>query len=162
MTDDELARVKNGRLAGFFYALENIGGFGGVADRLNAYNVYLGDPGRITSDFERLPGGHARGGPRGGPAVSWSGARAWLSPSSAARVRPGAVRSRPGARPLGRPAERRRPRRSGPRGPRSAPSRCGLPLWVIPRRDLPIVAATLVLGGGASRQPAGIRAAWPN
>src|SRR5207244_8099105 len=53
VTSAELERVKNGRLAGFFYALETIGGFGGVADRLNAYNVYLGDPGRITSDFER-------------------------------------------------------------------------------------------------------------
>ena len=53
MTDAELARVKNGRLAGFFYALEHIGGFGGVADRLNAYNTYLGDPGRVTGDFRR-------------------------------------------------------------------------------------------------------------
>src|SRR6478672_11922122 len=50
---DELHRVQNGRLAGFLYALENIGGFGGVADRLNAYNIYLGDPGRITSDVAR-------------------------------------------------------------------------------------------------------------
>src|SRR5262249_19042976 len=49
----ELARVKNGRVAGFIYALDNVGGFGGVADRLNAYNTYLGDPGRITSDLER-------------------------------------------------------------------------------------------------------------
>ncbi|HEU5117085.1 MAG TPA: pitrilysin family protein, partial [Isosphaeraceae bacterium] len=38
---DELERVKNGRLAGFIYALDNVGGFGGVADRLNAYNTYL-------------------------------------------------------------------------------------------------------------------------
>src|SRR6202044_2236134 len=49
----ELTRVKNGRVAGFIYALDNVGGFGGVADRLNAYNTYLGDPGRITSDLER-------------------------------------------------------------------------------------------------------------
>jgi zinc protease len=49
---DELERVQNGRLAGFVYALDQIGGFGGVADRLNAYNIYVGDPGRITSDLE--------------------------------------------------------------------------------------------------------------
>ena len=29
--------------------------------------------------------------------------------------------------------------------------RCGLPLWSIPRRDLPIVSATIVLAGGAGR-----------
>ena len=50
----ELTRVKNGRMAGFVYALDNVGGFGGVADRLNAYNVYLGDPGRITTDLGRF------------------------------------------------------------------------------------------------------------
>ena len=50
---EELTRVQNGRLAGFIYALDNVGGFGGVADRLNAYNVYLGDPGRITTDLRR-------------------------------------------------------------------------------------------------------------
>jgi zinc protease len=49
----ELTRVKNARVAGFIYALDNVGGFGGVADRLNAYNTYLGDPGRITSDLDR-------------------------------------------------------------------------------------------------------------
>ncbi len=52
-TPDEMGRVKNGRLAGFIYALDNVGGFGGVADRLNAYNTYLGDPGRITGDIAR-------------------------------------------------------------------------------------------------------------
>ena len=28
-----------------------MGGFGGVADRLNAYNIHLGDPARITTDL---------------------------------------------------------------------------------------------------------------
>ena len=31
-----------------------MGGFGGVADRLNAYNIYRGDPGQVTSDVERF------------------------------------------------------------------------------------------------------------
>ena len=53
MRADELARVQNGRVAGFLYALDNAGGFGGVADRLNAYNIFLGDPGRILSDLDR-------------------------------------------------------------------------------------------------------------
>ena len=36
------------RVAAFWFALEHVGGFGGVADRLNAYNIYRGDPGQIT------------------------------------------------------------------------------------------------------------------
>ena len=33
--------------------LEVLGGFGGVADRLNQYNHYLGDPGYLAKDLER-------------------------------------------------------------------------------------------------------------
>ncbi len=49
----ELVRARNGRVAGFVYALDNVGGFGGVADRLNSYNTYTGDPARITTDVTR-------------------------------------------------------------------------------------------------------------
>ena len=51
---EELERARTRRLGGLIYSLESLGGFGGVADRLNAFNVFLGDPGRITSDFERF------------------------------------------------------------------------------------------------------------
>ena len=50
----ELQRVVNMKTASFLFALEHIGGFGGVADRLNAYNVFRGDPGLITADLERF------------------------------------------------------------------------------------------------------------
>ena len=53
---DELRRVQNLRVASFFFALEHIGGFGGVADRLNAYNVFRGDPSLITTDVQRFRG----------------------------------------------------------------------------------------------------------
>ncbi len=33
--------------------LESLGGFGGVADRLNQYNHFLGDPGYLAKDLER-------------------------------------------------------------------------------------------------------------
>ena len=33
--------------------LESLGGFGGVADRLNQYNHFLGDPGYLPKDLER-------------------------------------------------------------------------------------------------------------
>ena len=54
VTGVELERVVNMKTASFLFALEHIGGFGGVADRLNAYNVFRGDPGLITTDLERF------------------------------------------------------------------------------------------------------------
>ncbi len=111
----ELARVKNGRLAGFIYALDNVGGFGGVADRLNAYNTYLGDPGRITSDLARYQSVTAE-------AVRQA-ARTYLLGTPEGRPdrpRPQAghdLRRRWTARS---PPSLRPPRRSGPPGPRSS------------------------------------------
>jgi len=96
VSDEELARARDGRLAGFIYALETIGGFGGVADRLNAYNTYLGDPGRITSDaapdispiavcFPRpiRSSASGSGASRSAPRASFSG---WSRTSSCAQL----------------------------------------------------------------------------
>ena len=53
-TTEEFERVKNLRISNFVYSLDGLGGFGGIADRLNAYNTYLGDPGRLGSDLTRF------------------------------------------------------------------------------------------------------------
>ena len=37
----------------FIYRLQTVGGFGGKSDQLNAYNVFLGDPGFFERDLER-------------------------------------------------------------------------------------------------------------
>ena len=44
-TDDELQRAQNMIETGLITSLETLGGFGGVADRLNQYNHYVHDPG---------------------------------------------------------------------------------------------------------------------
>jgi zinc protease len=148
VADEELARVRNGRLAGFVYALDNIGGFGGVADRLNAYNVYLGDPGRITSDFDRyqaVTSGAIQGVARrhlvGRPRVVLT-----VLGRSAATVAPPLDRAR--APEAGPAVAYRAPR------PEERALRCGVPLWVVPRRDLPIVAATVAVAAGAGAHDA--------
>ena len=78
------------------FALEHVGGFGGVADRLNAYNIYLGDPGLITSDVERF---RTRDGGRG------PGRRRALSRRAAAGrafgLRPRQTNDLAAARPVG-------------------------------------------------------------
>ena len=39
--------------ANFVYRLQTVGGFGGKSDQLNAYNVFIGDPGFFQRDLDR-------------------------------------------------------------------------------------------------------------
>lgn len=52
-TRNELERARAKWEFDLVSGLERIGGFGGKADRLNAYNTYLDDPGAIVSDIRR-------------------------------------------------------------------------------------------------------------
>ena len=52
-TEQELERARNVSETQIIQKLERLGGFGGVADRLNQYNHYLGDPGYLPKDLER-------------------------------------------------------------------------------------------------------------
>jgi len=49
----ELERARNGTETGMIQGLERLGGFGGVADRLNEYNHYLGNPDYFPQDVHR-------------------------------------------------------------------------------------------------------------
>src|SRR5713226_1522307 len=52
-TQAELDRARNVIEAQIIEKLERLGGFGGVADKLNQYNHYLGDPGYRPKDLDR-------------------------------------------------------------------------------------------------------------
>ncbi len=52
-TQEELERARNTIESAIIRGLESLGGFGGVADRLNQYNHFLGDPGYLAKDLER-------------------------------------------------------------------------------------------------------------
>jgi zinc protease len=49
----EMERALAQAEAHFIYRLQTVGGFGGKSDQLNAYNVYLGDPGFFERDLAR-------------------------------------------------------------------------------------------------------------
>jgi zinc protease len=49
----EIDRARNASETQIVRGLERLGGFGGVADRLNDYNHYLGDPGYLQKDLQR-------------------------------------------------------------------------------------------------------------
>jgi zinc protease len=55
-TADELARGRAQVEAQFIYRLQTLGGFGGKSDQLNAYNVFLRDPGYFDRDLARYRG----------------------------------------------------------------------------------------------------------
>ena len=63
-TAAELERARNGIETRMIQGLERLGGFGGVADRLNEYNHYLGNPGYFAEDVQRYQNGDDRLDPR--------------------------------------------------------------------------------------------------
>jgi zinc protease len=52
-TQEELDRERNVIEARMIRRLDKLGGLGGVADRLNLYNHYVGDPGFLQKDIDR-------------------------------------------------------------------------------------------------------------
>ena len=52
-TADEVERVKAQAESAFVMRLQHLGGFGGRADQLNAYQTYLGDPAAFARDLDR-------------------------------------------------------------------------------------------------------------
>ncbi|MCU1292556.1 MAG: peptidase M16-like protein, partial [Bryobacterales bacterium] len=52
-TEEELNRARNMILSRKVERLQRLGGFGGVADMMNLYNQYLGDPGYLPKDISR-------------------------------------------------------------------------------------------------------------
>ena len=49
----EIERCQAQAEANFVYRLQTVGGFGGKSDQLNAYNVFVGDPGFFERDLDR-------------------------------------------------------------------------------------------------------------
>jgi len=60
-TAKELDRCLAQAEAHFLFRLQTVGGFGGKSDQLNAYNVFLGDPGYFEKDLDRYGSATADG-----------------------------------------------------------------------------------------------------
>jgi len=147
--DHELRRAQNLRASGFWFALEHLGGFGGVADRLNAYNVFCGDPAFLTADLARLE--------RVSPAELQSVVKRYLDDCPRVQL---SVVGRPGPTApvaLDRSAVPASGPPSGFRPPLPQIIRLAgnIPLWVFVRDDLPTVTGSIVVAGGASHQEPG-------
>ncbi len=55
-TDIEMERCLAQAEAHFIYRLQTVGGFGGKSDQLNAYNIFVEDPGYFERDLDRYRG----------------------------------------------------------------------------------------------------------
>ncbi len=60
-TAEELEGARNTTETNIIRGLETLGGFGGVADRLNLYNHFVGDPGYLSRDLARYRGATVEG-----------------------------------------------------------------------------------------------------
>ncbi len=53
-TQAELDGARNQQLTGLISGLQRLGGFGGVADKMDLYNYYVNDPGYLPKDVQRF------------------------------------------------------------------------------------------------------------
>ena len=146
----ELDRARTKQEFEFISGLERIGGFGGKADLLNQYNVYLGEPGNFDADmarYRKLTPGDVR-----------AAVDRWLNTRNRLLIRFHPEKS-------GRPSESTVDRSKQPPFGQDRPFKApdvqttklenGLELFVVERSDLPKVAMTFVTRAGTVSDPAG-------
>ncbi len=160
----EVDRARNGMVSGIIRGLETLGGFGGVADRLNRYNHYLGDPDYLQQDIARYASIT--------PQALRTAAAAMLTPQSRVvvygvpgdKVRNDPTRGTPPAEGAGIERTAADWRATAPgAGPASAlklpvPQQFklanGLVVMLYEQHKLPVIAANLTLLAGSDHNPA--------
>ncbi len=165
-TEPELEGARNIIESAVIRGLETLGGFGGVADRLNQYNHFLGNPGWLANDIER----YRKATPASLQAAARSGlqrnARVVVHGVPGAKVVNDVPKSdrAPRAEPV-RPSDTRdqdwrlEPPRPGPASRLKLPVPLtfllsnGLAVYLVEQHSLPIVSAILVPLCGSERNP---------
>ena len=166
-TAAEVEQARNSIETAIIGGLDRLGGFGGVADRLNLYNHYLGTPGYLEQDIQRYR--------TATPQTLQAFAREYLTTSSRVVVQaiPGQPQIDNGPAPAAAVPASQNPGQSinaeepwrfevpkpGPARalelatPMSATLSNGLTIMLTERRGLPIVAANLVIKAGSDANP---------
>jgi zinc protease len=151
-TEAELARAKSTWEYQYVTGLERIGGFGGVADLLNQYNTFLGDPDRFDQDVARHRGATVE-------TVRKSVAR-FLDSRDHLLIRFHPEEAAPEPAQAG-PLDRTRRPGPGPERPFQPPAVAaarlptGMEVFVVERHDLPKVAVTFTSRAGGVLDPPG-------
>jgi zinc protease len=168
-TEEELKRARNVLESRIIEGLETLGGFGGVADRLNSYNHYLGTPDFLATDIARYEnasveslkafaqnqlGNNQRVVVYGVPGKQDLGAEVPTPKADAKDT------AKLGGEPVNPDAEwRKDPPKPGPSSalhlpvPQEFKLSNGLTVLYSERPGLPVVAASLVLRSGSGTNP---------
>jgi predicted Zn-dependent peptidase len=132
---EEVERVRRRRWSGHLFGLERMGGFGGVADRLNAFNLFAGDPDRLWTDALRYREVTADAIARAASAYLVD--KPSLTIHVVPQKRTSAEPDRASGVAIG-PAKAYRVAE-----PRQVVVNDRTTLWLLPRRDWPVVAGTI-------------------
>jgi zinc protease len=164
----ELQRARNGTVTGMIQGLEQLGGFGGVADRLNEYNHYLGNPDYFAKDVDRYETATTRSirafaeeqlKPTARAVVYGIPGKPDLGPDVPTPKNLQKGQSTGGESVNVDAAWRENPPAPGPARPLNLPVADifklsnGLTVYYHYRRELPVVAASLVFNTGSSANP---------
>jgi zinc protease len=160
----EVDRARNRMVSGIIRGLETLGGFGGVADRLNSYNHFLGDPDYLQQDIARYAAITPQSLRSTAAGMFKPQARAVLYAVPGEKLIDDPPRGTPPAedKPIEKTAADWRATQPGP-GPASAlnlpvPQRFrlanGLTVLLIEQHKLPVIAANLTVLAGSDHNPA--------
>ena len=165
-TDEEVQRARNTIESQIIRGLETLGGFGGVADRLNQYNHYLGDPGYLPEDLARYAAANTASIQKVAQTSLADNARVILYAEPGDKVIEDVARStdeKPEntARTLPAPVKdwRGQPPSAGPASKLTLPSpqrfqlANGLTVYLLEQHNLPIVSANVVVLSGSEQNP---------
>ena len=145
-TDEEVQRAKNRIESHHVAQMESVGGFGGKADMLNLFNMYLGDPGAINRDFDRYKAVEPSDVQRAASTMGDNMVRLSVVPEK------GHAASSTSVDRTVVPAASARPAFTPPVPARSRLTN-GLDLLVISRPGLPVISTGVFLRGGVLTDP---------
>jgi zinc protease len=146
----ELERARTRALTDLTTSLQSIGAFGGVADLLAYYNVYFGDPGKLSWDLQRLLAAT--------PQSVRAAVATWLATTNRVVLRFHPEASvRPAVAELDRKKQPALGADAAFRPPTVAADKLanGLELYVVEQRGLPLVTAAIVSRAGSVADPPG-------
>ena len=168
-TEEELTRARNVLESRIISGLETLGGFGGVADRLNSYNHYLGTPDFLSADIARYENASVESlkafaatqlGSNQRVVVYGVPGKPDLGPDVPTPKAEAKDTAKMGGEPVNPDADwRKDPPKPGPASPLHLPVpqefklANGLTVLYNERPGLPLVAAALVLRSGSGANP---------
>jgi zinc protease len=165
-TEDELAAAKTGIYSDIVTSLEEIGGFNGIADRLNKYNQFHGDPGWLNKDLARYADVSADDVKKAAATQLARNKRVVVHAIPGEKKIPPAPPTPAAMEKTAQAMSTRDPWRATPPKPADLSTAAlpkaqtlklgnGLTVYLVESHELPVVAGQLVVRSGSASDPAG-------